>query len=211
MANVIVAEDGSLHKACSKCKRVLPSTMFNKANWLRSGLRPDCKDCYRQFKKDWWASQPKGERALRKREQAELKKVGLRRCVVCGTLKPADGDNFAILKECLETTCRACVRAKVSQWVKDNPERSAKLAYKTCKRRGIEKKKRTPSWLSRQQKRQMRDLRKEAKRLSSESGVRHHVDHIVPLIGKNVSGLHVPWNLQIITARKNIEKSNKWS
>ena len=38
----------------------------------------------------------------------------------------------------------------------------------------------------------------------------HHVDHIIPLHGKLVSGLHVESNLQVITQAANCTKSNKY-
>lgn len=66
----------------------------------------------------------------------------------------------------------------------------------------------TPAWLSDAQKKEIESFYAEAQFISEATGVKYHVDHIVPLHGKNVCGLHLPWNLQVITASENRIKSN---
>lgn len=50
----------------------------------------------------------------------------------------------------------------------------------------------------------------EARRISLETGIKHHVDHVLPVNGDLVSGLHVETNLQILTALDNIKKGNRF-
>lgn len=69
---------------------------------------------------------------------------------------------------------------------------------------------RAPKWLSIQAKVDMAKIYQEAARLSKVTGVPHHVDHVVPLQGRTVSGLHVPWNLQVIPAKQNLSKHNSF-
>jgi 5-methylcytosine-specific restriction endonuclease McrA len=67
----------------------------------------------------------------------------------------------------------------------------------------------TPKWLTKEHKAQIRSFYEEAERIKSETGIDHEVDHIVPIRGGIVSGLHVPWNLRVITAAENQTKNRK--
>ena len=67
----------------------------------------------------------------------------------------------------------------------------------------------TPKWLSAEQKLAMRQLYIQARKLTELTKERYVVDHIVPLRSHEVCGLHVPWNLRVITQEENLKKSNK--
>ena len=95
--------------------------------------------------------------------------------------------------------------ANRKRWAKNNGECRAKLAAVRAS-----KLQRTPSWLTNEHKEDITTMYVLAKKLEKLCGVLYHVDHIVPLQGKNVSGLHVPWNLQVLAASLNISKGNRY-
>lgn len=93
-------------------------------------------------------------------------------------------------------------RARGKQWRADNP--GAAAAQVARRRASILKA--TPSWADHSA---IRTVYEEAKRLQAQDGMPRHVDHIVPLRGRKVSGLHVHTNLQILTAKDNQVKGNQ--
>lgn len=106
------------------------------------------------------------------------------------------------------------MRETTRKWAATNPRRkremdlefkaknpakvtSYKARYRAARRQA------TPPWLNEAQISQIESVYEEARRLSQETGVPYEVDHIVPLAGKVVSGLHVPWNLRAIPKVEN--------
>ena len=86
-----------------------------------------------------------------------------------------------------------------AKWSRDNRGKRNALTMK----RKAAKLQRTPSWVDHSEIKAIYDL---AAEVSKETGIPHEVDHIIPLQGRGVSGLHVPWNLQVITRRENRSK-----
>ena len=108
------------------------------------------------------------------------------------------------LKYSKDNSAKKVENAKV--WKKRN---IGKVNAITAKRRAS-KLQATPSWLSEKDQKQIKRIYTACSNVSERTGKPHHVDHIVPLQGENVCGLHVPWNLAIIPASMNLSKSNKF-
>lgn len=87
------------------------------------------------------------------------------------------------------------------------PIHKGKAAFSASKRRTA-KLQRTPKWCDEDA---IKRLHIEAATVSKKTGILHHVDHIIPLQGRLVSGLHVPENLQIIPADQNFKKSANYT
>lgn len=110
------------------------------------------------------------------------------------------------------------VKARMRDWYERNKETQAakKVAWRAANkaliyalnaaRRGREIQA-TPPWAD-QYKDDFTFIYAERDRISLATGVKHHVDHIYPLRGKDSCGLHVPWNLRIIPAVENLRKRN---
>jgi len=98
---------------------------------------------------------------------------------------------------------RDSIAAKSAEWAKANPD---KLRATSAKRRAA-KLQRTPAWVDFEA---IQAVYIEAARLEALDGVARHVDHVIPLQGELVSGLHIHTNLQILTATENLSKGNRY-
>jgi aminopeptidase N len=96
------------------------------------------------------------------------------------------------------------IKSRAKQYRETNPE---KVRAWNGTRRAAQRKA-LPSWAD---KRSIAAIYAEALRMSRATGIKHHVDHMIPLSHPLVCGLHVPGNLQILTQAENLKKSNAWN
>lgn len=95
-----------------------------------------------------------------------------------------------------------------AQTVKGYRERNRDKAREYVSARRVALLSAMPKWVDRKA---IRAVYSEAVKATKETGVRHDVDHIIPLRGNGVCGLHVPWNLQVLTATENKKKSTSFA
>jgi hypothetical protein len=91
------------------------------------------------------------------------------------------------------------------EWIENN--RGAKNAH-TNKRKALELKA-TPKWLTESDWVHIKAKYQLAAMFNKHAGEKWHVDHVFPLQGKEVCGLHVPNNLRVIPWLENVKKGNK--
>lgn len=174
-------------KTCSNCLTKKELFAFHKKKDSVDGYRNICKECrkgehvdrYAANKEDW----NKRAAAWRKENKEAVKKIDKRY---------RENNKETRLKQ-------------TSEWKKNNKGRVNFLNST----RYASKLERTPNWLTEEDLIHINCLYQLAAMRTRESGYVWHVDHIIPLNGETVSGLHVPSNLRVIPAVDNLRKSNK--
>lgn len=174
-------------KRCFRCEKYKAFNQFSKQKTGKFGLFTYCKPCQNLIRGQAYAENKERENRNSREYKAAHKSE------ISEYNKKYSTENSEIL-----TANRKVYRSKNKDkhCAHENSRRATKLNAQ-------------PKWLTKEQLLEIQSIYKKAKDLEAETGIKYHVDHIVPLRGKNVCGLHTPWNLQVITAEENLSKSNK--
>lgn len=180
---------------CSRCCLDLPVDAF-RASRIKAVTKKDrCKKCLSELASAWNAAHPE-RRAIVKAKHRPKELERMRRW---------NAEHRAQLTEYMRV------------WREQNRERAREIAAAARKRnhdavkaaqreRAAAKRGATPTWANKDA---IRAIYLEARRLRKETGLDWHVDHIIPLNGKTVCGLHVETNLRIIRGIENMRKGNR--
>jgi len=188
-------------KTCNICGETKAFSEFHKRKQSKDGHQSSCKVCRNEYNAKWLQDNKKHAKEYKSKWYQENKEY---------------------MKE-LNAKWRQENKEYNTKWRQDNKEyvkeyyvkyakanKGAVNAYK-AKRRAA-KLQATPAWADQEK---IKEIYNRASRANSfcekySLNTRFHVDHIVPLQGNEVSGLHVADNLQVITAEENLKKSNNY-
>lgn len=185
-------------KICTKCNAVKALTEFHVEKRSRSGFRATCKKCsnilQEKRRRERYATDPEFRKKVCDSEKKRRQNS-----------KNTKNSNAEYMKK-----WNAENKDKVKAIVKKSYEKNrASYIYRSrCRKLAL--KERTPKWLTELDLFIMECIYDRAKELEVTFGIPFHVDHIIPLQGKTVSGFHCPSNLQILSASSNLSKGNKF-
>jgi len=179
-------------KTCKTCNETKPLTEYYKQRSNKDGLYVHCKSCVSLSRKKHYLEVKDSVRS-NQREYYQQNK-----------------DYFSKKSKKYREENRDKVLDYNKLYSKKHyKENKHKYIEKSRVRRGV-KQDATPNWLSGPQIAHIKRIYKLRDMMSDATGVEYHVDHIVPLRGKDICGLHVPWNLEVIPATDNLAKGNRY-
>lgn len=189
-------------KTCNKCSTLKELTDFYKNKAMKDGLGNYCKECEKAHQKSSWCKNKAIKTARHSRYvENNREKINL----ISRKSKSRNKAKISLTSRFYYINNKNTINKKAKIYYQLN--RGDFIAR--YKKRETLKAQACPAWLNAQHWIEMKDMYKLAQQLSTVENIQYHVDHIVPLQGKNVCGLHVPWNLQLLTATQNLQKHNK--
>lgn len=180
-------------KTCVKClKDKCESDFYFRKD--TKNYRNSCKSCEKIRTKNYYINNLKICKESRKKYYEGNKEL----------FKEKSKKYYHNRKNCLDFKRKKS--ESFQKWRLNNPEKHAEKE----RRRRAYLILQTPKWLSKKDIQNIKSIYKMCKNKSNiNEKVYYHVDHIIPLKSEVVCGLHVPWNLRIIEATKNLKKYNK--
>lgn len=204
-------------KLCRRCGEEKPLDEFHVRNDRRCGRQPKCKKCSLEIR-SLWREKNKDDEAVKKKvrertaEWREKNPERSREAKKNWALNNPEKRRLEMeafkkrhpLYDSIKGKKYALENAeKLRQWRSEHAvERRIR-----CANRRAQRKMAMPSWADKQV---IAEFYKEANRLAKATGFEWHVDHAVPLKHNLVCGLHIPANLQLLPARVNLSKNNKF-
>ena len=178
-------------KKCTKCAILKNLAGFSTDKRRKDGKQSQCKSCNNAANLRRYANNPDVRLAKKLYDVEYVNKNRVRKYK----------NNYA-----WNEANKDVVRERSRLWKSRNKH---KVASQTRKRQAA-KAQRTPPWLNSEHLKQIEHLYWLASDLRCVSGQTYHVDHIIPLQGRDICGLHVPWNLQILPSDINERKFNNY-